>query len=149
MALLGVYGWRGTNGWNGVTTLEDWEEVAFKNSRTGQARRLDGEDLDSARENVQQRRAEASMGDRSMDVYLTVAAAAGPVTAHDVASQFEGMDNEAAGQCLRRLHASGYITRSVVVSSHCTRHQQTPTKSRRAHPLAHRIPSLRSASLRQ
>ncbi len=71
--------------------------------------RFDGEDLDSARENVQQRRAEASMGDRSMDVYLTVAAAAGPVTAHDVASQFEGMDNEAAGQCLRRLHASGYI----------------------------------------
>ncbi len=40
MALLGVYGWRGTNGWNGVTTLEDWEEVAFKNSRTGQARKV-------------------------------------------------------------------------------------------------------------
>ena len=37
--------------------------------------RLDGADLDAARENVQQRRAEASMGDRQMDVYLTVAAA--------------------------------------------------------------------------
>ena len=57
----------------------------------------------------QQRRAEASLGDRQMDVYLTVAAADGPVTAIDVASQFEGMDNEAAGQYLRRLHASGYI----------------------------------------
>ena len=40
VALLGVYGWRGTNGWNGVTTLEDWEEVAFKNSRTRQGRKV-------------------------------------------------------------------------------------------------------------
>ena len=40
VALLGVWGWRGTNGWNGVTTLADWEEVAFKNSRTGQGRKV-------------------------------------------------------------------------------------------------------------
>ena len=59
--------------------------------------RLDGADLDNARENVQQRRAEASMGDRQMDVYLTVAATDGPVTAIDVAGQLDGMDNEAAG----------------------------------------------------
>ena len=40
VALLGVCGWRGRNGWDGVTTLADWEEVAFKNSRTGQGRKV-------------------------------------------------------------------------------------------------------------
>ncbi len=40
VALIGVYGFRGRNGWDGVTTLEDWEEVAFKNSRMGRARKV-------------------------------------------------------------------------------------------------------------
>jgi hypothetical protein len=71
--------------------------------------RLDGTDLDAARENVQQRRAEASMGDRMMDVYLVVAAAQEPVSPVDVASQLDGMDNNLAGQYLRRLFAAGHI----------------------------------------
>lgn len=30
ISVLGVYGWRGTNGYNGLTALADWEEVALK-----------------------------------------------------------------------------------------------------------------------
>ena len=71
--------------------------------------RLDGADLVAAQEAVDERRAAINLGDRQMDVYLAVAAADGPITAGDVASQFEGMDNNVAGQHLRRLNAGGYI----------------------------------------
>ena len=49
------------------------------------------------------------MGDRTMEVYLAVAATDGPVTAIEIASQLDGMDNNAAGQYLRRLDANGHI----------------------------------------
>ena len=72
--------------------------------------RLDGTDLGTAQDTVLERRAEASVGDRQMDVYLVVAAAKGGcVTAKDVASQLDGMDNDTAGQYLRRLNAVGHI----------------------------------------
>ncbi len=71
--------------------------------------RLDGADLDEAHEAVAQRRAEQSVGDRSMEVYLAVQAAQGPITAADVAAQVPDMDNDDAGKYLRRLHAGGHI----------------------------------------
>ncbi|MDP8908635.1 MAG: DUF3854 domain-containing protein [Chloroflexota bacterium] len=37
IALLGVWGWRGTNEWGGKTALPDWEMVAFKDA-TGAGR---------------------------------------------------------------------------------------------------------------
>lgn len=40
VALLGVWGWRGRNDWDSVTALADWEEVAFKNCRTGKGRKV-------------------------------------------------------------------------------------------------------------
>ena len=72
--------------------------------------RLDGDDLAAARETVEQRRANNTLGDRSMDVYAAVLAAGEPVSAVTIANQMDGVDNETVGQYLRRLTASGYLT---------------------------------------
>lgn len=70
--------------------------------------RLDGADLSAARDAVDQRSAEASVGDRQTVVYRTVVAADGPVTAGDIAAA-TGMTNDHAGQYLRRLVAAELI----------------------------------------
>ncbi len=40
IALLGVYGWRGDNGWDAVSTLPDWEEIPFRHRRTRKPRKV-------------------------------------------------------------------------------------------------------------
>lgn len=75
--------------------------------------RLDGADLAAARDTVETRRAAENVGDRMMDVYLEVRAAKGkPVSAIEVAGALGDMDNDTAGQYLRRLAADGYIRKS-------------------------------------
>ena len=97
--------------------------------------RLDGADLDDAQENVQQRRAEASMGDRQMDVYLVVAAAGGPVTAIDVASSVgRHGQRRPPGSTYDDCTPAGTSTRSAVVSSHFTPQRRGPKRSRRRPP---------------
>jgi 5S rRNA maturation endonuclease (ribonuclease M5) len=73
--------------------------------------RLDGADLATAHDTVEQRRALEKMGDRMMDVFLFVHNSNDPVTATAVATALDDMDGATAGTYLRRLAANDYITR--------------------------------------
>ena len=73
--------------------------------------RLDGQNLNQARQAVERRRATARMGDRSMDVYDFVGASPDAVTAVAVASKLDDVDADTAGKYLRRLADKGYITK--------------------------------------
>jgi hypothetical protein len=75
--------------------------------------RLDGDDLSTASDTVEKRRAAEKVGDRMMEVYLEVRAAKGtPVSAVEIAGLLGDMDNDTAGQYLRRLAANGYISKA-------------------------------------
>jgi 5S rRNA maturation endonuclease (ribonuclease M5) len=97
--------------------------------------RLDGADLATAHDTVEQRRALEKMGDRMMDVFLFVHNSNDPVTATAVATALDDMDGATAGTYLRRLAANDYITRvgrgqylyltSVSEVSVCTEQKKT------------------------
>jgi hypothetical protein len=98
--------------------------------------RLDGDDLSTASDTVEKRRAAEKVGDRMMDVYLEVRAAKGtPVSAVEIAGALGDMDNDTAGQYLRRLAASGYISkakRGLYVVSEVSEPPEPPATPRSA-----------------
>jgi hypothetical protein len=98
--------------------------------------RLDGDDLPAARDTVEKHRAAEKVGDRMMDVYLEIRAAKGtPMSAVEIAGLLGDMDNDTAGQYLRRLAANGYIRkhkRGLYVVSELSEVSEPPPPPRSA-----------------
>jgi RecA-family ATPase len=84
-------------------------EYALKAER-GILWQLDGDDLSTAAEKVQERQAEDKMGDRKYDVFTYVCGSNDPVSPADVARDL-GMENNAASTYLLRLVKDGVVTK--------------------------------------
>jgi hypothetical protein len=92
-------------------TGRDVEEAEYAlTADEGVLWRLDGTNLAEARDAAEKLRA-SNLGDRMMEVYAVVYAAAEPVTPTDVAQALD-MDGDTAGKYLRRLAARDYIARA-------------------------------------